>query len=618
MIIWSKADGFEREIINDINNSFNLNSVLKVKWGKDFFQQNLGRFYCHSLIEKTEDQKRDILEQKEIHCGNEAFTVVLFDDLAPVLKESKTSSGYSFVNTKVFKKKEDYRRLTGGGHKIHITDNDFEFEKDFLFLFGQYSSDYFDELVANCKKQKLLLNQNLIGVPQWQSISDVFKVLNVTANYVVLRNFEYLPNKYFINGHGDIDLLVDDLLLVKRILNARAVFPSRDYRVYHYVLINGVNVPFDFRYVGDSYYDNKWEKNILDTRQIDNKGFYKVSEKNYFYSLLYHAYVHKRQPSEDYLNRLKTIGSQLKFEISEIFGSVTKTKSLLDDFMHENQYSYQLPLDHSVYFNRNFLEGILNIQKGELISSNFARTKDKAYITEVYKEGPYIKKLGDMDVILNELRGLEAMNESGFTPSLISYNLIDKYPSVTMSFIDGFSLLELKNVKSFWKVSNIRNFVESSLEVLILLVTKNIIHRDIRPNNVIVHFDGQHYKPYLIDFGWSKSISEKTKVLTPDGLGERFRFKGMEFSDMYSMGLILKELFLSFPFVKNVYNDLISLSPTEYKDTEKLIGRLEGILIKYKKSSTGILDHIYAFIKKHELGKFFRRIKKRLLQIIWK
>ena len=610
MIIWSNAEEFEREITNDINDSFNLNFVLKVKWEIEFFQQNLGRLYCHSLIEKTKDQKREILKDKEIHCGNEAFTVILFDDHAPVIKESKTSSGYSFVNIKVFKKKEDYRRLTGGGHKIHITDNDFEFEKDFLFLFGHHSNDYLDELAAICKNEKLLLNQNLIGVPQWESISDVFKVLNVSQKYVVLRNFECLPEEYHVEGHGDIDLLVENYELTKEILDATSIFPNKPYRVYHTIKINDENIPFDLRFIGDQHYDVNWEKDILETRELDKNGFYKPSNKNYFYSLMYHAFVHKKVQSDDYLTRLEGIAKRLNIKIT-INSHFLEFKDCLMEFMEINNYLFTLPLDHTVYVNKYFLDGVENIQEGELISSSFVRTNEKAYITEVYKNGDLIKKIGDQDIIFKELNGLKLMSGTGLVPKIISTDLSNSYPSISMEYINGIELLYINNLKEFWKLSNIRLIVDSCLKILIFLIENKLIHRDIRPNNIILRNKGHYFEPVLIDFGWSIGIKE-TDYLNPNGLGERYKFPGNGYSDIYSMGLVLKTYFGRFSFVKNIYQELLKVDPSYYTDGNKLMEHLNFILREYQESNIRIVDYFVVYVKKYRVMKFIRKLKKKI------
>ena len=46
---------------------------------------------------------------------------------------------------------------------------------------------------------------------QWNSLQQFFDELNLQCNYVVLRNFDYLPEKYKCDLHGDIDLLTDDV-----------------------------------------------------------------------------------------------------------------------------------------------------------------------------------------------------------------------------------------------------------------------------------------------------------------------------------------------------------------------------------------------------------------------
>ena len=117
--------------------------------------------------------------------------------------------------------------------------------------------------------------------------------MNETLPYVVLRNFEKLPNEYISNEHGDIDLLVKDLNQTIYKTNAIKVHKDAN-RVHYKINIAGKYVYFDFRCVGDNYYDENWQINILKNRIKSAGGFYIPSNEDHFYSLIYHALIHKK------------------------------------------------------------------------------------------------------------------------------------------------------------------------------------------------------------------------------------------------------------------------------------------------------------------------------------
>ena len=57
------------------------------------------------------------------HCGNGKFLLIIVKDKNPIYQERNTSKGPKIVNTNLFDKKEEYRNLLGGGHKVHATNN---------------------------------------------------------------------------------------------------------------------------------------------------------------------------------------------------------------------------------------------------------------------------------------------------------------------------------------------------------------------------------------------------------------------------------------------------------------------------------------------------------------
>ena len=76
-----------------------------------------------------------------------------------------------------------------------------------------------------------------------------------------------------IDEHLDVDLLVSDYYLVKTILDGTSATNNRyedgKNRILNYVTINKKKVLFDFRSVGDNYYDKKLQKYV----KYKNKTF---------------------------------------------------------------------------------------------------------------------------------------------------------------------------------------------------------------------------------------------------------------------------------------------------------------------------------------------------------
>ena len=145
-----------------------------------------------------------------------------------------------------------------------------------------------------------------------------------------------------------IDLLVNDYYLVKTILDGTSATNNRyedgKNRILNYVTINNKKVLFDFRSIGDNYYDKKLQQDMLDTRIKHPNDFYIPNNEIHLYSLIYHAIIHKPQISPTYVKIFKQYG----LNESEINKKDLKIK--LDTFMKNNGYTFCKPEPSVGYF----------------------------------------------------------------------------------------------------------------------------------------------------------------------------------------------------------------------------------------------------------------------------
>lgn len=344
-ILWENVKSQREKILNDIKARFQVLEVNNIKWDDDNFSSNLTRFYGEKLPNKS---------HKELECGTGRFTLVVVLDQKPVYGIRKTSRGDESVNTEMFDAKALYREWTAGGHKVHATNNPDETRHDLLLLLGvtydNYLKDKEFEIKLNHSVNEKSTDLNLIGCIQWESLAQMFLVLNENVEYLVLRNFEGMPEHYYLEGHGDIDLLVRNKHETAYLLNATPVF-SNEFRVHYKININNQTVRLDLRYVGDDYYSIEWQERLLKERKISN-GFYIPSDEGLKFSLLYHALIHKKFITDDYKKKLNEIGvSQLnQFEC-------------LDQYMISNGFKFVEPKDSSVYFNTSRIGGGWSIKR---------------------------------------------------------------------------------------------------------------------------------------------------------------------------------------------------------------------------------------------------------------
>ncbi len=342
-IVWENARVVEDKIIADISKNFKILRTYEVYWTKKKFSENLSRFYGTSLPPNS---------KKEIHVGTNSFLVVIVEDKKPIYKVHTTSKGDKNVNSNLFLAKSRHRDWTGGGHRVHGTNTVRETDHDLTLLFGKNIND----LLKQPAKQKIeKWHEDVVGSDGWGSLKELLYVLNNTIDYVVLRNFEPLPDKYYAKDHGDIDLFVASYTDSCLITNSKPVFKSPT-RVYNQVTINNQPVHFDFRCLGDNYYDLKWQEAILENRVYDKKNFYTPAPKDYFYSLLYHALIHKPAIAQDYIERLVKMAASLNIKLEPSSFKSGEAVSVLSEFLISNGYSFTQPSDKSVYFNLGNVE----------------------------------------------------------------------------------------------------------------------------------------------------------------------------------------------------------------------------------------------------------------------
>ena len=328
-IIWENAYKFKDNFIKEINNKTHLNVIGKHEIIWNAFEENLTRFY----------RKRPVMSDKANRVGRGPFTLVVVEDNSPQYEERSTSKGKEIVNVNIFDLKEQYRKISGPPNDlIHATNNIIESNHDLTLLLGVNCSDY--------KKTKInkTLNIDIIGHNGWDNISQMFYVLNNTIDYVVLRNWQPLPNDFLLEGHGDIDLLVDNLKDAVYILKANPVFPEK-HRVHFKVKINNQQIPFDLRFVGDDYYDINFEKDILKNKQT-LRGFNIPNEYYHFYSLLYHAFIHKHNIKDDY----KITLSKMTEDYNPQDFTQINAAGILREFLNKHNYKVTKP-EPSVRYN---------------------------------------------------------------------------------------------------------------------------------------------------------------------------------------------------------------------------------------------------------------------------
>ena len=279
-IIWSNALYKYDEIYNDLKKHFNILNVFKIKWSKNNWVSNIQRFYSINKMEAL---------GKISVCGDGDFILIIVEERDnPIYEYRKTSKGMKFVDSHVFDLKQKYRDLTGKDHKIHASNSSFETNRDLMLLLGVSLEDYintysFDEKIVSIKK-------DLYGTSSFKDLDDLFYFMNNTERYVIIRDFDDALYKAVGNSALDIDVLTED----KRELAYTLGCDIKDDNSNLVVFVNNEEVLIDAKDYSDNYYDNKMIEKMIDNRVLLNH-YYVLEETYHYYSLLYHAILHKNR-----------------------------------------------------------------------------------------------------------------------------------------------------------------------------------------------------------------------------------------------------------------------------------------------------------------------------------
>ena len=328
VVLWEKARASEDRILADISRHVEIVAKVELSWPGDP-TECFGRFYgakLHAAAGKT------------AQCGGGPFLLVVVRDRKPRYGWRETSRGIELVNLRMFAMKSRYRAWTGGGHKVHTTNSPDETRRDVLLLTGRTAQEWAEGAPSEPFEV-------LPGRAGWKSLRELFVCLGEMMPYVVLRNSEMLPDAFDPSIHGDIDILVRDADECAGVLGARKVF-SEPWRVHYEVMVAGGPVRFDFRYVGDGYYDERWEREMLSTGVVSG-GVCRPAPKDAFYALVYHALFQKREIASDYAAKSLALARSAGV-VGETFDDWILS---LGDFLSSRGYRVTRPVDASVYLD---------------------------------------------------------------------------------------------------------------------------------------------------------------------------------------------------------------------------------------------------------------------------
>lgn len=346
--IWELAQPYKERIRNILSSNFEILLETEIEWSSRNFHDNVSRLYEDPLYDSVTKEKR-VSGYAENKITNNVFTLFVIKDHQPNYSYAiSTSQIIELSNLNILKIKKEIRKWVyedlAVEYAVHATDNIYEFFVQGPLLLGV---DLFKNLLEGNKPTIKRICKDLEGADGWSNWSQVFEILNLTSNYLLLKNYEGVP--YYYQGK-DIILLTDNY---QRLASALAVHQSSLNSCKGYIQVENEQVPITLLFVGDRSFCTPWQKDMLNNK-ISKNGVFVLPDNMYFFSLLFYCKIRKNEVKSNHIELLDSLAKQLNFswfDKTVILDDVAVGKILRGYFQAKNYY-YEDPIDKKTFANK--------------------------------------------------------------------------------------------------------------------------------------------------------------------------------------------------------------------------------------------------------------------------
>lgn len=361
--LWKSARPHRDKIRELLSSQFEILMECEIHWSVKNFEANANRLYEAPIYSSNSSQKSSHSNK----IGDNQFIIFIIRDFKPNYTYAQSVSGkielsnINIVNSK-YQIRDWIQKESGIKYGIHSTNNIHEFFFQVPLLLGK---DRFYKLLKGDKISEDKIVKDLEGAEGWRNYAEMFDVLNLTTNYLVLRGFETLPTE---NPEMDVDFLTDNH---QRLASALGAIQNQNKTYKGKVLVNQEEISLDMRFIGDKYYPIDWAREMIRSK-ILKSGIFSPRNDQYFFSLLYHAKAQKPAVKEKYIFILEKLAEQLNFDWyktdylhnDEIIGKI------LNGFYQSQNYYFENPIDEGVFKNNNVIKHLSQIPLSPRVSQS--------------------------------------------------------------------------------------------------------------------------------------------------------------------------------------------------------------------------------------------------------
>lgn len=345
--IWQDAIPFIGNIKSVLLKKFEIVLESEVVWSNAKFHENASRLYEEPIFSNIKPINRRSGHVAKIK--NRKFVLFIVKDHNPDYSYNLSVSKKVEITNNNFRNiKYEFRELAfregGTKYSVHSTNNILEFFSQAPLILGL---ENFFKIINGEKLNIKLIEKDLEGAGGWKTWVELISVLNTCGNYLFLRNFDDFPLE---NKDQDIDLLVESYQKIASVLGMEQ---SKSKPFKGVIIVDNMTFSVDLRFIGDNYYDRKWQVLMLDRKTFFN-GFYIPRIDDYFFSLLYHCKVQKNTVKTKYVKLLENIALKLGYNWfnKELLSDDKSIGVTLSGFYKANNYYFETPIDPFVINNK--------------------------------------------------------------------------------------------------------------------------------------------------------------------------------------------------------------------------------------------------------------------------
>ena len=358
----------------------------------------------------------------------------------------------------------------------------------------------------------------------------------------------------------------------------------------------------------------------------------------------------------------KTEKSLFTLKINQKINTLKKLKEYIN-----NEKNSTKGIEKIKIYNEKGMEiddaDVENLINDELLYISFDNSKfnilnyvNQYEIIKPIKSGGYGEVLLGKNVLTNKVISIKRINIKGFsTNDLYNFsretlylsnlkhkNIIKMYCSYqykdylynVMDYAEGGELTQLINSDIEIPENKIKDIFKQIIEGVKFIHSKNVIHRDLKPNNILF-LDKEKTHVVIIDFGISgisnglnkEIIQAGTFKFTPPEILSKNNFQSSNKIDIWSLGVILYLMyFKKYPFDgindkeirKKVERDELKF-PIGIKIRKSLVNLLRGMFEKNAKrriDCNDILFDLYFNDDSDEFEIFKNEVNKRKFRVI--